>query len=102
MDVENISDTSADEIVQVYIRPEGSMWAVPNHSLCGFARLPLEPGEKKRVAISIPDSAFAVVNDEGERVRDTDRFTFFIGGSQPDARSVELTGKAPLKIEITL
>ena len=78
------------------------MWAVPNHSLCGFVRLPLEPGEKKRVAISIPDSAFTVVNDEGERVRDTDRFTFFIGGSQPDARSVELTGKAPLKLEITL
>jgi len=102
VDVENISDTAADEIVQVYIRPENSRWAVPNHSLCGFARVSLEPGEKKSVSIAIADSAYTVVTDEGERVRDTDRFTFFIGGSQPDECSVRLTGKAPLKLTVTL
>ena len=102
VDVENISDVTADEIVQAYIRPENSKWAVPNHSLCGFARITLDPGEKKRVTIAIPDAAFTVVTDEGERVRDTDRFTLFIGGSQPDPRSFELTGSAPLKLEISL
>ena len=54
------------------------------------------------MTINIPDSAFTVVTDEGERVRDTDCFTLFVGGSQPDARSLELTGKAPLKLQINL
>ena len=100
--VENTGAMTADEIVQVYIRPEGSEWAVPNYSLCGFARVTLAPGEKKQVSIAIDDSAFDVVNSEGERIRDTSRYALFFGGSQPDARSTELTGVQPLKIEITL
>ncbi|MBQ2955313.1 MAG: glycoside hydrolase family 3 C-terminal domain-containing protein [Clostridia bacterium] len=100
--VKNTGDCAADEIVQVYIRPEGSKWAVPNHSLCGFARVKLAPGEQKQVSIAIPEKAFCVVNDEGEFVRDASRFTLFVGGSQPDARSVELTGANPLTLTIEL
>ncbi len=100
--VENTGSMAADEIVQAYIRPEGSEWAVPNHSLCAFARVSLAPGEKQRVTLVIPESAYEVVNGNGKRVRDTSRYTLFIGGSQPDARSAELTGSQPLKLEITL
>ena len=34
-----------------------------------------------------------LVNDAGKRVLEPGRFRATIGGSQPDARSVELTGR---------
>ena len=40
-----------------------------------------------------------MVNEAGKRVLEPGRFRATIGGSQPDARSVELTGAAPLAIE---
>ena len=102
MKVTNTSDVDAETVVQVYVKDQTSKWEVVNTKLAGFARVALKAGESKEVAVKLDPLAFTVVTDEGKRVRDTDRFTFFIGGSQPDARSVELTGKAPLKIEITL
>jgi len=100
--VKDTGSMEADEVVQVYIRPEGSNWAPVNPSLCGFARVTLQPGEARRVTIPVAARSFEVVNGEGLRVRDTDRFTLFVGGCQPDARSVELTGAAPLTVEVTL
>ena len=41
-----------------------------------------------------------VVDDKGERYVDSTRFTLYVGGSQPDARSVALTGAAPLTAQL--
>ena len=38
----------------------------------------------------------------GQRVLEPGRFRITLGGSQPDARSVELLGQAPLAIEFDL
>ena len=100
--VKNTGSMAAEEIVEVYIRPENSKWAVPNHSLCAFARVSLAPGETARVALPIADRAFDVIDNEGRRVRDTDRYTLFVGGSQPDSRSAELTGASPLSLTVTI
>jgi len=100
--VKNVGKMTADEIVQVYIRPENSKWAPVNPSLCAFDRATLAPNEEKRITLPIAERAFDVVNDEGRRVRDTNVYTLYVGGNQPDARSVELTGAAPLKVSVTL
>ena len=58
----------------------------------------------KQATVTLPLSpyAFTAVDDEGKRVSRSKRFTLYIGGSQPDGRSVELLGQAPLKLEIQL
>ena len=41
-----------------------------------------------------------VVNDQGERIKDGTEFAVYVGGTQPDARSEELTGQRPLETVI--
>lgn len=99
VDVENAGNMTANEIVEVYVKKPDSPWDVRNHSLCGFAHLNLDPGEKRRVSIKIPKEAFEVINDQGEKVPAGKHFRFYIGGSQPDPVSVRLMGKAPLELD---
>ena len=40
------------------------------------------------------------VNEDGERVRDTDRFTLFCGMGQPDERTEELTGYKTVAVAV--
>ena len=43
-----------------------------------------------------------IVDDEGNRYIDSDCFTLFAGVSQPDKRSLELTGVETLSIDINI
>ena len=89
----NSGDTATEDVIQLYIKGTGEN-AVPNHSLCGFRRIRLEPGQETTVRISIPESAFESVDQEGRRIIEGDTFTLYAGTSQPDALSERLTGKS--------
>jgi len=91
--VSNRGLRATDEVVQVYIKAEDSVYAAPAPRLCGFARVSLQPGETKQVRVNIDRDAFTVVNEEGERLVDGTHFTVSAGFGQPDARTRELTGK---------
>ncbi len=99
--LQNTGAIAADEVVQVYIQPENDKFAPPNPRLCGFERIHLKGGEAKTVRIALPQEAFTVVNNDGERVDAGKRYTVYVGGSQPDGRSQELLGQAPLKVAYT-
>ncbi|MBP3636636.1 MAG: glycoside hydrolase family 3 C-terminal domain-containing protein [Clostridia bacterium] len=94
--VTNTSDVDAETVVQVYVKDQTSKWEVVNTKLAGFVRVALKAGESKEVAVKLDPLAFTVVNDEGERIRDGKTFDVYAGLSQPDERSVELMGQAPL------
>lgn len=94
--VTNKGDMAAENVVQVYVKDKTSKWATPNPRLAGFARVALEAGESKTVTVKLDALTFTVVNDEGERINDGKSFDLYVGLSQPDARSVELMGQAPL------
>ena len=94
--VTNTSDVDAETVVQVYVKDQTSKWEVVNTKLAGFARVALKGGESKEVAVKLDPLAFTVVTDEGERIRDGKTFDVYAGLSQPDERSVELMGQAPL------
>ena len=100
--VKNEGIRATEDVVEVYIKNLESAYAVKNHSLCGFARVELEPGEEKKIEISIPESAFMVIDDSGEKRRDGNRFRLSVGTSQPDERSFELTGIHPVEVEIEI
>ncbi len=94
--VTNTSDVDAETVVQVYVKDQTSKWEVVNTKLAGFARVALKAGESKDVAVKLDPLAFTVVTDEGERICDGETFDVYAGLSQPDERSVELMGQAPL------
>lgn len=46
--------------------------------------------------------AFHVVNEEGERIVDSDEFVLYVGIFQPDERSCALLGTRPKEISLIL
>ncbi len=98
--VVNEGDCDTDEVIQVYSRVD-SEFAVKNHSLCGMQRVSLAAGEKKEITVRVSGKGMLVVNDEGERIVDGNNYTFYVGISQPDEVSVELTGTRPIELAMT-
>jgi len=98
--LQNKGTVDTDEVVQVYIKNEDSEYAVPNPALCGFKRVHVKAGEEKTFEIPIRRLAFTVVNEEGERILDGTKYNVYVGTSQPDSKSIALTGKQPIKIEV--
>ena len=100
--LENTGAYDTDEVLQAYIHAEDSAFAPLHPSLCAFTRVSLKAGEKKEVSLTIPASAFTIVDEEGRRYVDGTHFSLYIGTSQPDERSAFLTGIRPVKIEVVL
>ena len=48
--------------------------------------------------VPVWEKAFTVVDENGKRVEDGRKYEIFAGCSQPDERSIELTGTAPVMI----
>lgn len=100
--VENLSDYPTEDVVQIYIKDEESSFAVPHHSLCAFRRVKLGAWDKAELIIPVAFHHLKQVNDQGEKILDSSRFTLFVGVSQPDPRSIALTGKMPVKLDLIL
>lgn len=99
--VRNTSEVVVEEVVQVYVRVEGSTNEVPNHKLACFKRVVLLPKEEKELLLSIGEKAFTTVDEEGNYVADGTGASVYVGFSQPDQRSCSLTGQACLKLMIS-
>lgn len=99
--IQNSGEHGTEDVLQVYVKKEDSQFDTPNPSLCAFARVSLKPGEEKEVALDLPETAYQVVNDEGERISGGNHYRFYVGFSQPDERSRELTGEKPVEVVCT-
>lgn len=97
----NDSGTAAKDVVQVYVKNQGTEYAPPNPALCGFAKVELMAGEETEITLTVPADAFKVVNEDGEKIFAAVSSILYIGTSGPDRRSRELTGKEPVVCEIT-
>ena len=98
--VRNSSSRASDEVVQLYVKDLEASCRVPHHELRGFRRLHLGAGESRRVEFELSPRDLSLIDEQGQRWLEPGRFRVFVGGSQPDARSVELMGQAPLSLEI--
>lgn len=98
--LKNSSEMEGSEVVQAYIKDLESPLAVPNGSLCAFEKICLQPGESGRVRMRISADALKAVDTDGSKKMDSSHFRLYVGTSQPDARSIELTGKTPVQIDI--
>ena len=96
-EVVNDGGFDTDEVVQVYVQNEGSPHAPRNPRLCAFSRLRVPAGGAVRSALEVHPEQLLVVDDDGNRV-DEGTPVFYVGLGQPDARTAQLTGHAPIRV----
>lgn len=97
--VTNQGHTATRDVIQIYIKNTDSPLAVRNPELVAFTPVFLNAGETQTISLTISSRAFTVVDENGIRKEDGTYFQIFVGCSQPDERSVELTGVKPVEIE---
>jgi beta-glucosidase len=90
--VKNIGNFNSEEAVQLYLRDIEASVKVPRWQLRGFLKIQLNPGEEREVQFILTPRLMALINNEGKCILEPGLFEVYIGGSQPDARSQELTG----------
>ena len=91
--VSNNSDKTLQEVVQVYVKANGTDLAAYGGKLCAFKRVEVAANETKEISLCIDKKAFTVADMDGKMVVAGTDFTFSVGFGQPDARTKELTGK---------
>jgi beta-glucosidase len=76
--VTNTGSRPGEEVVQLYVRLNGTSVAQPVRALKGFQRISLAPGETKKVAFAMVPDAFALWNDRNQRVVEPAKVTVWI------------------------
>jgi beta-glucosidase len=77
-DVRNTGSRAGDEVVQLYIRLQGTSTAQPIRALKGFQTVSLAPGETKKVKFELPAEAFAIWNDHNQFAAEPSKLTVWI------------------------
>ncbi len=93
-DIENVGRRDGAEVAQVYVRDEESSLPRPLKELKGFTKLFLKAGEKQRLTVTLPASAFAFYDPaRGGWVSEAGDFNVMVGAS---SRDIRLEGKVRL------
>jgi beta-glucosidase len=90
------------EKVQVYVSPLNPSVKTPRWQLKAFNAVKLKKGEGVSVTIYLPLNAFSLVDDHGNRFVEDGLYRIYVGGSQPDNRSENLTQSPVNYIDVTL
>jgi beta-xylosidase len=91
--VRNSGQRPGTEVVQLYLHDPVAQVARPVRYLAGFARVPLEPGQSRRVTFRLHADRTAFAGRSGQRVVEPGRIDVLIGSSSADIR---LTGALTL------
>jgi beta-glucosidase len=94
VEVENTGARAGDEIVQVYVSDLVTSATWVDKALKGFARVHLEPGEKKTVEVALPHEAFQIVDAEGRSVVEPGEFEIRVGPSSRERDLLKATVRA--------
>ena len=97
--VTNTGNMDAREITQVYASFTDSRTRTPNFQLCALSSNMIKAGETVSLTLKVSDYWLKAVNEKGERITPDGRMSLFVGGHQPDKKSVELCGEC-LEIKI--
>ncbi|MDR1000795.1 MAG: glycoside hydrolase family 3 C-terminal domain-containing protein [Clostridiales bacterium] len=100
--VKNAGDypQAARETSLLFVSHNDKTFDAYNWSLKGIAETVLNPGEEAKLTFDLTQSDLSVFDANGNEIFDEGAITIYVGGSQPDARSVGLTGAAPLSVVI--
>jgi beta-glucosidase len=82
--VSNTGSRAGEELVQLYVRLQGTSTAQPVRALKGFQRITLAPSETKKVTFHLEPDAFALWNDRNQFAVEPAKVTVWIS---PDSAS---------------
>ena len=85
-DVRNTGGRAGEEVVQLYLEDVISTVARPGKELKGFAKVRLEPGEKRTVRFELTPDDLALYDRNLRRIVEPGEFRIFIGSSSEDIR----------------
>lgn len=88
--VTNTGSIKSEEVVQLYLQDEEASTRVPKWQLVGIKKVSLETGKSAKVQFHVTARQMCVIDDEGRCVLEPGEFRVYIGGSQPDSRSMKL------------
>ena len=94
--IKNTGKYDGYEVVQLYLEDREASAVVPKWQLNGIKCVYLKAGEEKTVRFTLTLRQMAMVDDFGNTILEPGKLRVYVGGSQPDARSRQLTGKAVL------
>jgi beta-xylosidase len=93
--VRNTGERAGAEVVQVYLHDPVAQVTRPEALLVGYARVPLEPGQHRRVEFTIHTDLTSFIGRGGWRVVEPGRIELRLGTSSADivaSLAIDLTG----------
>ena len=87
--VKNVGEKTGRETVQIYVESPNQK---EKYRLCGMMPIQLGAGKSKKLTIELAEDAFCRRDWKGDLYELTGSHTLHVGFSQPDKRSVQLTG----------
>ncbi|WP_395575178.1 glycoside hydrolase family 3 N-terminal domain-containing protein [Streptomyces sp. BK79] len=93
--VRNTGDRHGTEVVQLYLHDPVASVVQPVQRLVGYTRLPLAPGEARRVRVTVPADVASFTGRDGRRVVEPGELELRLAASSADPRltaTVTLTG----------
>lgn len=86
VEVSNLGDMAAEEVVQIYVEDLQSSIVTPRKLLKAFKRIKLQAGEKKTVCLFLDFCSFKLLNREYQWVVEPGDFMIIAGSSSEDSR----------------
>jgi beta-glucosidase len=83
--VKNTGSMASDEVVQIYLTPPGAKGA-PIRALAGFRRVHLDPGESKKVEVTVRNRNLSFMDESSTRRIPRGTLQVWVGGGQPVRR----------------
>jgi beta-xylosidase len=93
--VRNVGERPGTEIVQLYLHDPVAQVTRPTVALIGYARVPLEPGQQRRVQFTVHADLTSFIGRSGERIVEPGRIELRLGTSSASTVAslpVDLTG----------
>jgi beta-glucosidase len=92
----NTGQVEAEEVAQIYLSDLEASVPVPIHSLIGFQRVRLAPGESKTIEFTISPEMMMLFDDDSKQKLEPGQFRLTVGGCSPGARGVALGAPEPV------
>lgn len=87
VEVANSGARAGAEVVQLYVADRLSSISTPVRELRGFAKVRLEPGERRRVSFALAPEDLALLSLDGRWVVEPGAFDLLVGASAADIRA---------------
>lgn len=96
--LKNTGNMKSAETIQIYVKAEGDN--TPNPQLKALKKVTLLPDEEIVTELVLADQAFGLYDENGTMRIRKGSYKVYVGTNQPDTRSVYLTGRKPVCMDV--